>query len=108
MDSSKCSPNKEPAGESAKRKQAYADGGEPSIVRRLLEPDLEACERGRQEKQRQAIEFGSFQIRMFPRQEIWREDASNQSRNEVDQKQPLPGIQLRDPAAHDRTDRRCA
>src|SRR6266404_9687626 len=106
MGSSQCSPNKEPAGESAEGKQAYADGGEPSIVRRLLEPDLEACERGRQQKRRQAIEFGSFEIRMFPRQEIWREDASNQSRNDVDQKQPVPGIHLRDPAAYDRSDRR--
>src|ERR1700692_4355884 len=101
MGSSQCSPNKEPAGESAKTKQAYADGGEPPIVRRLLEPDLEACERGRQQKQRQTIEFGSFQTRIFPRQEIWREDASNQPRNDVDQKQPVPGIYLRDPAADD-------
>src|SRR5258708_24446151 len=105
MGSSQCSPNKEPAGESAEGKQAYADGGEPSIVRRLLEPDLEACECGRQEKQRQAIEFGSFEIRIFPRQEIRCEDASNQPRNDVDQKQPVPGIHLRNPAADDSADR---
>src|SRR5260370_8114248 len=104
MGSSKCKKNKEPAGESTKTKQNYADGGEPSIVRRLLEPDLEACERGRQQKQRQAIEFGSFQIRMFPRQEIWREDASNQSRNAVDQKHPLPGIHLLHPAPSHQSD----
>src|SRR5260370_14544410 len=101
MGGSKCPPNKEPAGESTKTKQNYADGGEPPIVRRLLEPDLEACERGRQQKQRQAIEFGSFQIRIFPRQEMWREDATNQSRNDVDQNHPVPGTPLPEPAAHD-------
>src|SRR5258706_6895212 len=104
MGSSQCSPNKEPAGESAKGKQAYADGGEPSIMWRLFEPDLEACERGRQQKQRQAIEFGAFQIRMFSRQEIRREDASNQPLNDIDQKQPVPRIHLRYPAADDRSD----
>src|SRR5882757_9673335 len=103
MGSSQCSPNKEPAGESAKRKQAYADGGEPSILRRLLEPDLEACERGRQQKKRQAIEFSTFEIRIFLRQEIRRKDASNQPWNDVDQKQPVLGIHLRNPAADDRS-----
>src|SRR5258706_7558517 len=102
MGSSQCSPNKEPAGESAKGKQAYADGGEPSIVWRLFEPDLEACERGRQQKQRQAIEFGAFQIRMFSRQEIRREDANNQTREYIDQKQAVARIQLRESSAHDK------
>src|SRR5271165_4764567 len=79
----------------------------PAAVRRFLETDLERRQRASKQRECTPIEPARFtKIRLFDRQKPRRDDDRDQARRHVDEKQPVPGIGLGDPAADERPDGR--
>ena len=91
----------------AEREQTEADGGEPAVVRGLLQADLQARQGHRHQRERHAVEMLQLvQAGPAPRQQERCRDRRDDARDDVDQEQPGPGIMVRDPAADHRPDRR--
>ena len=98
---------KKSRGDGAERKQTKAGGGEPAILRGLLQTNFQARQRQRHQRQRNDVEIPDLiQPRPATRQQEWCRDGCDNAGDDVDQKKPGPGIMVRDPAPDDRSDRR--
>ena len=98
--------SKNSAAAEAQHEQQDADGRKPAVVRGFLQADLEARQADDQEDQRQRVQRQEIpDARFFPRQEPRCGQGRDQARCDVDEKQPPPGIGLRDPAADGGADR---
>jgi len=106
MRSPECSDGEDSCRGSTQDDQDRAEWRKPPVLRAFLQTDLQACERNRKKCERRHVEGG--QIRKpgsFAREQRWRGECGDHAGGDIDQKQPMPGPRVGDPATDHGPDR---